>query len=86
MFSLEKDAIKGATESLKAVLGDDLVAVVAFGSRVKCLRKAFLDRVYSPTDSIFYPYSTWHLRYSLPDAPSDAGRPCQGDVGRASYP
>jgi predicted nucleotidyltransferase len=35
MFSFEKDAIKRATESLKAVLGDNLVAVVAFGSRVR---------------------------------------------------
>lgn len=35
MFSFEKDAIKRATEKLKEVLGDNLIAVAAFGSRVR---------------------------------------------------
>ncbi|MDP2753317.1 MAG: nucleotidyltransferase domain-containing protein [Nitrospirota bacterium] len=35
MFSFEKNAIKRATEKLKEVLGDNLIAVAAFGSRVR---------------------------------------------------
>ncbi len=35
MFSLEKDAVKRATKKLKKVLGNDLIAVVAFGSRIR---------------------------------------------------
>jgi len=35
MFSFEKDAIKRSTERLKEVLGDNLIAIVAFGSRVR---------------------------------------------------
>ncbi|MEW6416934.1 MAG: nucleotidyltransferase domain-containing protein [Nitrospirota bacterium] len=35
MFSFEKDAIKRATEKLKEILGDNLIEVAAFGSRVR---------------------------------------------------
>lgn len=35
MFSFEKDAIKKATERLKEILDDNLVAMAAFGSRVR---------------------------------------------------
>lgn len=35
MFSFEKDAIKRATVKLKDALGDNLIAVAAFGSRVR---------------------------------------------------
>lgn len=35
MFSFEKNAIKRTTEKLKEVLGDNLIAVAAFGSRVR---------------------------------------------------
>lgn len=35
MFSFEKKAIKRATEKLKEVLGDNLISVAAFGSRVR---------------------------------------------------
>ncbi len=35
MFSFEKDAIKKATKKLKRFLGNDLIAVIVFGSRVR---------------------------------------------------
>ncbi len=35
MFILEKDAISRAAKRLQGVLGDNLVAVAAFGSRVR---------------------------------------------------
>ena len=35
MFSLEKDVIKKTTRNLKKVLGNNLIAVAAFGSRVR---------------------------------------------------
>ncbi|MBM4136487.1 MAG: nucleotidyltransferase domain-containing protein [Nitrospira sp.] len=35
MFSFEKNAIKRATERLREVLGDNLIAVAAFGSRIR---------------------------------------------------
>ncbi len=35
MFTLEKDAIGRATKRLQEVLGDNLVAVTAFGSRAR---------------------------------------------------
>jgi predicted nucleotidyltransferase len=35
MFSIEREAIIRATERLREVLGENLVTVVAFGSRVR---------------------------------------------------
>jgi len=35
MFSFEKDAIKKATKKLKRFLGNDLIAMIVFGSRVR---------------------------------------------------
>mgnify|MGYP000033855400 CR=1 FL=1 len=35
LFTIEKEAIRRATERLREVLGENLVAVVAFGSRVR---------------------------------------------------
>lgn len=35
MFTIEKEAIRQATERLRKVLGENLVAVIAFGSRVR---------------------------------------------------
>ncbi|MDI1472343.1 nucleotidyltransferase domain-containing protein [Thermodesulfovibrio sp. 1176] len=35
MFTIEKEAIKRATERLKGALGENLLAVIAFGSRVR---------------------------------------------------
>jgi predicted nucleotidyltransferase len=35
MFSYEKNTIKRATERLREILGDNLVAVTAFGSRTR---------------------------------------------------
>ncbi len=35
MFSIEREAIRRVTERLREVLGENLVAVVAFGSRVR---------------------------------------------------
>jgi predicted nucleotidyltransferase len=35
MFSREKTAVKNATETLKKLLGDNLLTVLAFGSRVR---------------------------------------------------
>lgn len=35
MFSFEKSAIKQATKKLKKLLGEDLITVLAFGSRVR---------------------------------------------------
>ncbi len=35
MFKIEKEAITRATEKLKVMLGEDLVSVIAFGSKVR---------------------------------------------------
>ncbi len=35
MFAIERDAIKRATRRLKEALGDNLITVIAFGSRVR---------------------------------------------------
>lgn len=35
MFSFEKDAIKKVTKKLKRFLGNELIAVIVFGSRVR---------------------------------------------------
>ncbi|MGB9716675.1 MAG: nucleotidyltransferase domain-containing protein [Thermodesulfovibrionales bacterium] len=35
IFTIEKEAIIRATEKLREVLGDNLVSVIAFGSRVR---------------------------------------------------
>jgi len=35
MFTIERDAINRATKRLQEVLGDNLITVIAFGSRVR---------------------------------------------------